>query len=212
LQHIFLPEMGEWFPSLWSIDVNYQIHETAIIDKGAKIGADSKVWQWVHVCSGAKIGTNVTLGQNVFVGNRAVIGDYCKIQNNVSIFDNVYLDEAVFCGPNVVFTNVINPRSLIDRKKEFQDTNVRKGATIGANSTILCGVNIGEFAFVGAGSLVLKDVPAFALIVGSPARQIGWVGEFGKKLNLPLSGDFETTCKDTNQKYKLTGTKLSRIL
>ena len=191
--------------------MDYQVHETAIIDLGAQIWANSKIWQWVHVCSEARIGSNVILGQNVFVGNKVIIGNNCKIQNNVSIYDNVHIDEAVFCGPSVVFTNVYNPRSLINRKNEFQDTFVKKGATLGANSTILCGLTIGEFAFVGAGSVVLKDVPAFALVVGSPARQIGWVGEYGEKLDLPLSGNMEVSCKKTNQRYKLIDTVLTRI-
>jgi UDP-2-acetamido-3-amino-2,3-dideoxy-glucuronate N-acetyltransferase len=191
--------------------MNYQVHETAIIDEGAQIGIGTKVWHWVHICSGAKIGSNVTLGQNVFVGNKVTIGNDCKVQNNVSIYDNVRLEDAVFCGPSVVFTNVYNPRSLIDKKDEFLDTIVKKGATLGANSTILCGVAIGKFAFIGADSLILKDVPEFALMVGSPARQIGWVGEFGEKLDLPLNGYKEAVCKKSDQKYRLTGSVLTKI-
>jgi len=191
--------------------MNYQVHETAIIDEGAQIGIGTKVWHWVHICSGAKIGSNVTLGQNVFVGNKVTIGNDCKVQNNVSIYDNVRLEDAVFCGPSVVFTNVYNPRSLIDKKDEFLDTIVKKGATLGANSTILCGLTIGKFAFIGAGSLILKDVPEFALMVGSPARQIGWVGEFGEKLDLPLNGYKEAVCKKSDQKYRLTGSVLTKI-
>ncbi len=188
--------------------MSYQIHETAVVDQGAVIGLGSKVWHWSHVSAGAKIGNNVTLGQNVFVGNNVEIGNNCKIQNNVSIYDNVFLEDAVFCGPSVVFTNVYNPRALIDRKNEYLDTIVKKGVTIGANSTILCGLQIGEFAFIGAGSLVLNNVPSYALTVGSPAKQIGWMGEFGEKLDLPLNGDMETICKKTNQKYKLNGSTL----
>jgi UDP-2-acetamido-3-amino-2,3-dideoxy-glucuronate N-acetyltransferase len=191
--------------------MDYQVHKSAIVDSGAEIGVGTKVWHWVHICSGAKIGSNVTLGQNVFVGNQVNIGNDCKIQNNVSIFDNVYLEDAVFCGPSVVFTNVYNPRSLIDRKAEFLDTIVKKGATIGANSTILCDLTIGKFAFVGAGSLILKDVPNYALMVGTPARQIGWVSEFGEKLDLPLNGNKEVKCMKSNQKYKLTDSVLKKI-
>jgi UDP-2-acetamido-3-amino-2,3-dideoxy-glucuronate N-acetyltransferase len=189
--------------------MNYQAHETAIIDEGAQIGASSRVWQWVHVCAGAKIGSGVSLGQNVFVGNKVIIGDKCKIQNNVSIYDNVYLEEGVFCGPSMVFTNVYNPRSLIERKDEYRDTFVKKGATLGANCTIVCGVIIGEFSFVGAGAVVNKNVPAYALMVGVPAKQIGWMSEYGEKLDLPVSGNAEATCKHTGQQYNLKDGQLS---
>lgn len=185
--------------------MSYQVHETAVVDQGAKIGNGTKVWHFSHVSSGAKIGNNVILGQNVFIGNNVELGNNCKIQNNVSIYDNVFLEEAVFCGPSVVFTNVYNPRALIERKNEYLDTLVKKGVTIGANSTILCGLQIGEYAFIGAGTLILKSVLPYALMVGSPARQIGWMGEFGEKLDLPLFGYMETICKKTNQKYKLSG-------
>ena len=191
--------------------MDYQVHETAIIDNGAQIGSGSRVWQWVHVCSGAKIGSDVSLGQNVFVGNKVIIGNRCKIQNNVSIYDNVYLDEGVFCGPNMTFTNVYNPRSLIERKDEYQDTIVKKGATIGANCTIICGITIGEFAFIGAGSVVNKVVPAYALMVGVPAKQIGWMSEYGEKLDLPISGDAQTICEHTGQKYQLKDSQISVI-
>ena len=191
--------------------MDYQVHETAIIDKGAQIGPGSRVWQWVHVCGGAKIGSDVSLGQNVFVGNKVIIGDKCKIQNNVSIYDNVYLEEGVFCGPNMAFTNVYNPRSLIERKNEYRDTFVKKGATLGANCTIVCGITIGEFAFVGAGSVVNKVVPAYALMVGVPAKQIGWMSEYGEKLDLPISGDAQTICEHTGQKYQLKDSQISVI-
>ena len=191
--------------------MDYQVHETAIIDNGAQIGPGSRVWQWVHVCGGAKIGSDVSLGQNVFVGNKVIIGDKCKIQNNVSIYDNVYLEEGVFCGPGMVFTNVYNPRSLIERKNEYRDTFVKKGATLGANCTIVCGITIGEFAFVGAGSVVNKVVPAYALMVGVPAKQIGWMSEYGEKLDLPLSGDAQTICEHTGQKYQLKDSQISVI-
>lgn len=190
--------------------MNYQIHKTAIIDQGAKIGKGTKIWHWSHVSSGAIIGTDVVLGQNVFVGNNVKIGNKCKIQNNVSIYENVFLEDAVFCGPSVVFTNVYNPRALINRKDKYLDTVVKKGATIGANSTILCGIQIGKFSFIGAGTLVLKNVPSYALMVGSPAKQIGWMGEYGEKLDLPLSGQMETICKSTNQKYTLNGSILTK--
>ena len=189
--------------------MNYQVHETAIVDDGAQIGANSRVWHWVHVCAGAKIGSNVSLGQNVFVGNKVIIGDKCKIQNNVSVYDNVYLEEGVFCGPSMVFTNVYNPRSLIDRKGEYQDTFVKKGATLGANCTIVCGTTIGKFAFVGAGSVINKDVSAYALMAGVPAKQIGWMSEYGEKLDLPILGNAQTKCKYTGQQYYLRGDKLT---
>lgn len=178
-------------------------HESAIVDQGAQIGEGSRVWHFVHVCSGAKIGKAVSLGQNVFVGNKVSIGDRCKIQNNVSVYDNVYLEEGVFCGPSMVFTNVYNPRSLIERKDEYRNTYVKKGATLGANCTIVCGVTIGEYAFIGAGAVVNKDVPAYALMVGVPAKQIGWMSEFGEQLDLPLQGEGQAVCTHTGARYIL---------
>lgn len=180
-------------------------HETAIVDEGAQIGSDSRVWHFVHVCGGAKIGQGVSLGQNVFVGNKVVIGDHCKVQNNVSVYDNVTLEEGVFCGPSMVFTNVYNPRSLIERKDEYRNTLVKKGATLGANCTIVCGVTIGEYSFVGAGAVVNKDVPAYALMVGVPAKQIGWMSEFGEQLDLPLEGEAQVACEHTGAIYRLNG-------
>ena len=190
---------------------NITIHPTAIIDEGAQIGEGSRIWHWVHVCGGAKIGEGVSLGQNVFVGNKVVIGDRCKIQNNVSVYDNVTLEEGVFCGPSMVFTNVYNPRSLIERKSEYRNTLVKKGATLGANCTIVCGVTIGEFAFIGAGAVVNKDVKPYALMAGVPAKQIGWMSEYGEQIPLPLDGKGEYICIHSNQKYKLSNKQLKRI-
>ncbi|WP_322360294.1 acyltransferase [Pseudomonas sichuanensis] len=190
--------------------MNYQVHASAIIDEGAQIGEGSRVWHFVHICAGARIGKGVSLGQNVFVGNRVVIGDHCKIQNNVSVYDNVTLEEGVFCGPSMVFTNVYNPRSLIERKNEYRDTLVRRGATLGANCTVVCGVTIGEFAFIGAGAVVNKDVPAFALMVGVPARQIGWMSEFGEQLPLPVSGRGAVYCDHERVRYVLDGKGLHK--
>lgn len=182
---------------------NYQVHPSAIVDEGAQIGEGSRVWHFVHVCGGAQIGKSVSLGQNVFVGNKVTIGDHCKIQNNVSVYDNVHLEEGVFCGPSMVFTNVYNPRSLIERKDEYLDTIVKKGATLGANCTIVCGITIGEYAFVGAGAVVNKDVPAYALMVGVPAKQIGWMSQYGEALDLPLTGEGEAACEHTGDTYTL---------
>jgi UDP-2-acetamido-3-amino-2,3-dideoxy-glucuronate N-acetyltransferase len=186
------------------------IHPSAIVDDGAQIGEGSRVWHWVHVCSGARIGAGVSLGQNVFVGNKVIIGDRCKIQNNVSVYDNVTLEEGVFCGPSMVFTNVYNPRSLIERKSEYRDTLVKRGASLGANCTIVCGVTIGEHAFIGAGSVVNKDVKPYALMVGVPAKQIGWMSEYGEQIPLPLMGQGKYPCSHTGQVYELTGETLRR--
>lgn len=191
--------------------MSYYKHDSAIVDEGAQIGEGSRVWHFAHVCGGAVIGKGVSLGQNVFVGNKVSIGDKCKIQNNVSVYDNVYLEEGVFCGPSMVFTNVYNPRSLIERKDQYLDTLVKKGATLGANCTIVCGVTIGEFAFVGAGAVINKDIPAYSLMVGVPARQIGWMSEFGEKLPLPVSGNGEATCEHTGAKYLLENNKLTKV-
>ncbi|MBB5021961.1 DapH/DapD/GlmU-related protein [Desulfurispira natronophila] len=191
--------------------MSYQVHPSAIIDDGAQVGSGSRIWHFVHVCAGAVIGRNVSLGQNVFVGNRVVIGNDCKVQNNVSVYDNVTLEDGVFCGPSMVFTNVYNPRSYVERKDEFMDTVVCKGATLGANCTIICGVIIGKFAFIGAGAVVNKSVPDYALMVGVPARQIGWMSEYGEQLDLPLNGNADAHCKHTGSLYRLAGKNLEKV-
>jgi UDP-2-acetamido-3-amino-2,3-dideoxy-glucuronate N-acetyltransferase len=190
--------------------MNYSVHPSAIVDEGAQIGEGSRVWHFVHVCGGAKIGKGVSLGQNVFVGNKVAIGDKCKIQNNVSVYDNVTLEEGVFCGPSMVFTNVYNPRSLIERKSEYRNTLVKRGATLGANCTIVCGTTIGEFAFIGAGAVVNKDVKPYALMVGVPAKQVGWMSEYGEKIPLPTYGEGQYTCPHTNHVYTLNQDQLKR--
>ena len=183
--------------------MNYQKHQTAIVDDGAIIGEGSRIWHWVHICAGAVIGKDCSFGQNVFVGNRVQIANNVKIQNNVSVYDNVTLEDDVFCGPSMVFTNVYNPRSAISRKDDYKNTLVKNGATLGANCTIVCGVTIGKYAFIGAGAVVNKDVPDYALVVGVPAKQIGWISEYGEQLDIPLQGDAETVCTHTGVKYVL---------
>jgi UDP-2-acetamido-3-amino-2,3-dideoxy-glucuronate N-acetyltransferase len=183
--------------------MDVKIHPTAIVDEGAVIGNHTAIWHWVHISSQAKIGSHCSFGQNVFVGNKVIIGNNVKIQNNVSIYDNVTLEDDVFCGPSMVFTNVYNPRSAVSRKNEYRDTLVKKGATLGANCTIVCGVTLGAYAFIGAGSVVNRDVPDYALMVGVPARQIGWMSQFGEKLNLPLQGNANTICPHTHTQYYL---------
>ena len=177
------------------------IHATAIVDEGAHIGDGTRVWHWVHVSSGARIGQRCSLGQGVYVGSDVVIGNNVKIQNNVSVYDAVTLEDDVFCGPSMVFTNVYNPRSAVTRKDEYRKTLVRRGATLGANCTIVCGTTIGEYAFVGAGAVVNQDVPSFALMVGVPARQLGWMSRFGERLALPTHGDGVAVCPHTQERY-----------
>ena len=184
------------------------IHPSAIVDDGAQLGEGTRVWHFAHVCAGARIGARCSLGQGVYVGNDVAIGDNVKIQNNVSVYDAVTLEDDVFCGPSMVFTNVYNPRSLIERKSEYRATLVQKGATLGANCTIVCGTTIGAYAFIGAGAVVNKDVPAYALVVGVPARQIGWMSEFGEQIPLPLHGQGEYSCPHTGRTYVLQGDSL----
>lgn len=181
------------------------IHPSAIVDEGARIGNNTRIWHWVHVCSGASIGDGCSLGQNVFVSNRVAIGNGVKIQNNVSVYDNVTIEDDVFCGPSMVFTNVYNPRAAVSRKDEYRDTLIRRGATLGANSTIVCGVTVGRYAFVGAGAVVNRDVPDFALVVGVPARRMGWMSRSGERLPEAAGGAGEVQCPATGERYWVDG-------
>lgn len=185
------------------------IHPTAIVDEGAQIGDGTKVWHWVHICAGAKIGKDCSFGQNCFIANDVNIGNNVKVQNNVSIYDSVILEDNVFCGPSMVFTNVYNPRANISRKNEYRPTIVKNGASLGANSTIICGVTIGEYAFVAAGAVIKKDVQPFALMAGVPAKQIGWMSRYGVRLSLPLLGDSEVNCPTTGEIYYLINGKIT---
>ena len=185
------------------------IHPSAIVDEGAQLGAGTRVWHFVHVSPGARIGARCSLGQGVYVGNDVLIGDNVKIQNNVSVYDAVTLEDDVFCGPSMVFTNVHNPRAAVVRKNEYRRTLVKRGATLGANCTIVCGTTVGEYAFVGAGAVVSRDVPAFALVVGVPAQRIGWMSRHGERLPLPVSGQGQAACPATGERYRLDGHTLS---
>ena len=190
---------------------DFFVHPTAVVDEPTSIGSGTKVWHFVHVCKEAEIGERCVLGQNVFVASHVKIGNNCKIQNNVAVYEKVTLEDDVFCGPSMVFTNVYNPRAAVGRKDEYRDTRVRRGATLGANCTIVCGVTIGAHAFIGAGAVVNRDVPDFALMLGVPARHAGWMSRFGERLDLPLTGDAETTCPHTGDRYRLEQDRL-RIL
>jgi len=190
--------------------MDYTAHPTAIIDAGAQIGAGSRIWHWVHISAGARIGRSCSLGQNVFIGNRVSIGDNVKIQNNVSVYDGVTLEDDVFRGPSMVFTNVYNPRSAVPRKNEYRPTLVKQGATLGANCTIVCGVTIGEHAFIGAGAVITNDTLPYALMTGVPARQIGWMSAQGERLQLPLKGSGEAVCSASGQAYRLDNGRLER--
>ncbi|HID70050.1 MAG TPA: oxidoreductase, partial [Desulfobacterales bacterium] len=182
---------------------DFFVHPTAEIDPEVSIGGGTKIWHFSHLLSGAQLGSSCSVGQNVVISKNVKIGNGCKIQNNVSVFEGVELGENVFCGPSMVFTNVFNPRCEFSRKDAYRPTHVKKGVSFGANSTILCGVTIGQYAFVGAGAVVTSDVPDFALVVGNPARQVGWISRYGKRLDLPLEGDGQTICPHTGDRYNL---------
>ena len=199
-----MPSWGRY----WSQGGDFFKHDTAEVDDGAVIGQGSRIWHFAHVCAGAKIGEQVSLGQNVFVSHKVEIGDKCKIQNNVSVYDDVTLEAGVFCGPSMVFTNVVNPRAYVDRKSSYAKTLIKEGATLGANCTIVCGVTVGEFAFVGAGAVVTSDVRPFALVVGVPAKQIGWMTKFGERVDLPLSGEGSFKCDQSGEIYELRDDQL----
>lgn len=186
-----------------------KIHSTAIVDEGANVGEGTSIWHWVHVCSGAVIGDNCSLGQNVFVSSEAVLGNNVRVQNNVSIYDKVFIEDDVFCGPSMVFTNVSNPRVAVPRKHEYKITYIGRGATLGANCTIVCGNEIGKYAFVGAGAVVTKDVPDYALVVGVPARQVGWMSAYGERLKLELEGEGVARCDYTGDEYVLDGQRVT---
>ena len=184
------------------------IHETSFIDINVTIGDGTKIWHFSHILKDCKIGRDCSFGQNVVVGPNVIVGNKVKIQNNVSVYDGVTLEDGVFCGPSCVFTNVHNPRSEIERKHEYRKTLVKRGATLGANCTIVCGITLGKFAFIGAGAVISKDVPDYALMVGVPGKQIGWMSEYGEKLDLPVTGNAITKCKHTNQIYELKEDKV----
>lgn len=191
------------------MDRNFFAHDTAVIDEACVIGEGVNIWHFSHVMSGATIGKNCNIGQNVVISPKVKIGDNVKIQNNVSVYTGVVCEDDVFLGPSMVFTNVINPRSFVDRKNEFRDTIVRKGASIGANATVVCGVEIGSYALVGAGTVVTKDVKPFALVVGNPAKQIGWVSEYGNRLD--FDNDGYAVCPETGSKYELKNGEVKKI-
>jgi len=190
--------------------MNYYAHESAIVDEGSEIGEGSKIWHFAHVLKGCKIGKNCSLGQNVVIFPEVVLGNNVKIQNNVSVYTGVTCDDDVFLGPSCVFTNVINPRSAVNRKNQYAKTHVGKGASIGANSTIVCGHNIGAYAFIGAGAVVTKDVPPYALVVGNPARQLGWMSEYGHRLK--FSEDGRATCPESKENYLLKNGKVEKLV
>lgn len=189
--------------------MGYYAHPTAVIDEGCRIGDGTKVWHFSHVMTGAVIGSNCSLGQNVMVAANVVLGNDVKVQNNVSIYEGVICEDEVFLGPSVVLTNVINPRSAVSRKQEYRSTLIKKGATVGANATIICGNTIGEYAFIGAGAVVTKDVPPYALIVGNPGKQTGWMSEHGQQLYFDENN--AATCSGSGQQYRLTGNTVKRI-
>lgn len=181
--------------------MSYFIHETAVVDDGAEIGAGSKIWHFSHIMPGAQIGTDCNIGQNVFIAAKVILGKGCKVQNNVSLYEGVICEDEVFLGPSAVFTNVINPRSAVVRKTEYKKTLIKKGASIGANATLICGVTLGRYCFIGAGTVVTKDVPDYALMIGNPAQQLGWMSRNGQRL--AFDGEGRATCSETGEKYKL---------
>ena len=187
------------------------IQPTAVVDAGATLGEDTRVWHFAHVCAGARIGARCSLGQNVFVGNDVVIGNNVKIQNNVSVYDAVTLEDDVFCGPSMVFTNVYNPRAAVSRKNEYRRTLVRRGATLGANCTIICGITVGAYAFIGAGAVINRDVHDFAIMVGVPGRHTGWMSRHGERLDLPLRGQASAICSATGEQYVLSGDRCALV-
>jgi len=189
--------------------MNYFAHETAVIDKDCQIGEGTKIWHFSHIMTGAVIGKNCNIGQNVVISPKVVLGENVRVQNNVSIYEGVICEDDVFLGPSMVFTNVINPRSAISRKNEYMQTLVRKGASIGANATIICGNEIGEFAFIGAGAVVTKPVPAYALVIGNPAKQAGWMSEYGHKLLFDEKGN--ATCPESSQQYLLKNNQVTKL-
>lgn len=189
--------------------MSYTAHPSAIVDDGAQIGADTRIWHWVHISGKARIGERCSLGQNVYVGNDVVVGNNVKIQNNVSVYDNVTLEDDVFCGPSVVFTNVYNPRSAVSRKDEYRNTLVKRGVTLGANCTVVCGTVLGEYAFVAAGAVINRDVKPYALMAGVPAKQIGWMSQYGERIDLPLDGNGQAICANTGQIYVLQNGNLT---
>ncbi len=197
----FFKVFGPELPSFGGAGGGFYAHPSSVIDDGCQIGDGTKIWHFSHVMGGCVIGNNCILGQNVFIGNKVVLGNNVKVQNNVSVYEGVICEDDVFVGPGVVFTNVINPRSAIERKSEFKTTLIKKGASIGANATIVCGNTINKFAFIGAGALVTKDVPAYALVVGNPGRQVGWMSEFGQKLEFDENG--KAVCAESGQEYLL---------
>jgi UDP-2-acetamido-3-amino-2,3-dideoxy-glucuronate N-acetyltransferase len=192
------------------MSTDYFVHETAIIDQGAQIGCDTKIWHFTHVMGTAHIGQNCNIGQNVYIDKNVTIGNGVKIQNNVSVYANVIIEDDCFLGPSMVFTNVMNPRAFVERKTEFKNTLVKKGCSIGANATIVCGTTLGEYSFIGAGSVVTKDVPNYAMVVGVPAKHIGWMSKHGEKLSFNNNGI--AICAATQEKYKLVNNSVSIVL
>jgi len=191
-----------------TMDKNYEAHETAVIDEGCTIGKGTRIWHFSHIMPNCTIGENCNLGQNVVVSPGVVLGNNVKVQNNVSIYTGVICEDDVFLGPSMVFTNVINPRSAVNRKSEYMQTRVGRGASIGANATVVCGHDIGEFAFIGAGAVVTKTVPAYALVVGNPSRQVGWMSEYGHRLHFDDNGI--ATCPESNEQYQLKDGQVSK--